>query len=159
MKVKHNNNLNIVLEILSDILKHHNVEEMKNYIQHANVSTYEHCISVAVKSYSIAKKLRLDIDIRALIFGAFLHDFYLYDWHTDAPKDSLHGFSHPRIAAKNAKEILNQSEKVTNIIKTHMWPLTLRNIPKSREAWLVCICDKYISTIETIRGKINVYTA
>lgn len=39
-----------------------------------------------------------------------------------------------------------------HIITTHMWPLTLRFVPRSREAVLVCMADKYCSTLETVVG-------
>ena len=54
---------------------------MKQYIQHGRVSTYDHVISVARLSLLINHRLHLGACDRELVRGAFLHDFYLYDWH------------------------------------------------------------------------------
>lgn len=46
--------------IISDIIKNTTVQEMKNYRQHYDISTYEHCLNVSYISYKICKKLKLD---------------------------------------------------------------------------------------------------
>ena len=58
--------------------------KMKAYIQHGNVTTYDHSVLVAYYSCMLAYKLRLRLDEQALIKGALLHDYYLYDWHEKA---------------------------------------------------------------------------
>ncbi|MDD7114210.1 MAG: HD domain-containing protein [Lachnospiraceae bacterium] len=140
-----------VYELLKTLYRKQNVLKMKEYIQHANVTTFEHCISVAILSYVWAEKLHLPVDKQLLVTGAFLHDFYLYDWHA---KDHgrWHGFRHPAIAKKNAQEILHQPEEVTEIIRTHMWPLTFRNYPTSLEGWIVCFADKAVTVWEVFRN-------
>ena len=83
--------------------------------------------------------------------GALLHDFYLYDWHDDdGGSHRLHGFTHPEQARQNAVEVFDIDEKEQEIIRTHMWPLTLSAIPKSREAAIVCLADKWCSLQETL---------
>lgn len=124
------------------------VQEMRNYIQHGAVSTYEHVESVALMSFWLNRRLCLGSNEKALIEGAFLHDFYLYDWHTGS--QGLHGFYHPGIACRNAVAHFHVDKRVQNIIRSHMWPLTLTVLPMCREAWIVCLADKCISAKETL---------
>lgn len=101
---------------------------------------------------SMAEKLHIRVNYENLIVGALLHDFYLYDWHTHQDEGVLHGFAHPHIACRNAAMRFHVNAEVQHIITTHMWPLTLRFVPRSREAVLVCMADKYCSTLETVVG-------
>ena len=144
MKEQHNYQ---VFELLKSLYHQQIVLEMKNYIQHGTVTTYEHCLNVAILSYVWAEKLHLPVDKQLLVTGAFLHDFYLYDWHVKEP-GIWHGFNHPAIAEMNAQEFLHQSKEVTDIIRTHMWPLTFRNHPTSLEGWIVCLADKTVTVWE-----------
>lgn len=130
-----------VLHLLGGLAIRQEVLRMRQYLQHGNVTTYDHCLNVAVLSYALAKRFHLPVDAQVLVTGAFLHDFYLYDWHSKN-HGRLHGFHHPRIAMENAASLLNQPAEVTGIIYTHMWPLTLRRVPRSLEAWVVCAADK-----------------
>ena len=49
-------------------------------IQHGKVSVYAHCVSVADTACVLAETLHLRVNERALIRGALLHDYFLYDW-------------------------------------------------------------------------------
>ena len=142
---------NLINDLVNDI----NIKKMKDYIQHGTTNTYTHVINVAKLSFIINKKLNLNCDEKSMITGAMLHDFYLYDWHEkDEERDEkygLHGFSHPEISLMNAKKYFNINENVENIIRNHMWPLTIAHIPKTKEAWVVCIADKIVSLIETFK--------
>ena len=92
----------------------------------------------------------MKVDEKALLTGALLHDFYLYDWHKKNDRHGLHGYTHPDTACKNARHYFHINKKEQDIIRTHMWPLTLTKVPKSREAMIVCLADKYVSTVETL---------
>lgn len=125
-----------------------------NFIQHGKISVFSHSVMVARYSERLARFLRLKCDYTALVRGALLHDFFLYDWHIphSSPQQyGLHGFTHPVIAAKNARKHFNVSQKEYDIIIRHMWPLTITRIPNCREAWVVSAVDKYCSLLETLR--------
>jgi len=136
-------------------------EKERACFQHGTTTVLKHSRNVAYNSLILAKKLEekfnLKFDYNTLIIGAFLHDFFIYDWHKKESGHRLHGYMHPKIASKNALEICNVDNNVCKIIKTHMWPLTITKIPASREAIIVCMVDKYIALIETLKkyGKGN----
>ena len=109
----------------------------------------KHCISVAYVSLIIAKKLHIKVDRKALVRGALLHDYFLYDWHEKGGGHKLHGFRHPYSALRNASRDFKLNNIEENVILRHMFPLTPIP-PKCREAWIVCMADKYCSAKETM---------
>ncbi len=137
--------------VLKDIESTGIVQEMKKYVQHGRVSTYEHCKNVAKLSYNINRFFSMRADLKVLLTGAMLHDFYLYDWHNeDGGEHNLHGFKHAKVACDNAKKYFDVDDKTSNVIYSHMWPLNPERIPKTKEAWIVCVADKCISLYETL---------
>lgn len=134
-------------EKLSLYLGDERLMKMKEYVQHGDVSTYDHAVLVAFYSCMLACRLRLKYDERALIRGALLHDYYLYDWHEKEAWHKWHGFRHPRFAMENAQRDFHLSEKEIEIIRKHMWPLTIIP-PRCKEAWIVNGTDTWISLIE-----------
>ena len=149
--MKHNNvkdNLDFS-RLVRDLMDHENFKRLQNFVQHGNISTYTHSIRVAKRSFDLARRFKLNINEKELLKGALLHDYFLYDWHVHG--DKLHGYHHPHIALKNAGRDFGLTRKEKNIIKSHMWPLTLTHIPKSKEAVLVCIADKICSVEETLK--------
>lgn len=123
---------------------------MKHCIQHGKISTYDHVISVVRLSFCLNRRLHLGAPARELVRGAFLHDFYLYDWHENGYIGRLHGLHHPAIALKNASKRYKLTRAERNIIESHMWPLTLFHFPKCRAALIVCIADKICSSYEVL---------
>lgn len=142
---------NILIKYADDILKSDNFQSTSEYIQHGNMSVREHCINVAKTSLVICNKLGIKCNVKDLVRGALLHDYFLYDWHkTDTIKThNLHGFYHPGRALKNAGDEYELSQIQMEIIKKHMWPLTVVP-PMCREAWIVSMADKYCSLMETL---------
>ena len=45
------------------------------------MSVYEHSLAVARMCLRIAKYFPGEVDMRSLVRGALLHDYFLYDWH------------------------------------------------------------------------------
>ncbi len=138
-------------ELLRSLLEDERVRKMKNYTQHGSVSTYDHCRKVAEVSCGINRKLHLHADPETLVQGAVLHDYFLYDWHEkDGGSHDWHGFIHAERARKNAQQQFHVKEEVQHVIRCHMWPLNITRVPRSREAWIVCLSDKWVSMCETL---------
>ena len=108
----------------SDIFQKPNFKKTAKFVQHGDVSVRKHSISVALTA----------LKIRPSRF----YKFY-----------ELHGFTHPGTALKNAKKDFRLTPREQDIIKKHMWPLTVIP-PMCREAWIVTAADKYCSLMETL---------
>jgi len=134
---------------LDKLLQVETIQAMAEFMQHGNVNCLEHCKSVAVLSYMYACKLKIKVDRGALIRGALLHDYFLYDWHDKNKGFRWHGFKHPNFALNNAKKNFKLSFIESEIIRKHMWPLTIIP-PICKEAYIVCLIDKYCSTKEVL---------
>ena len=134
-----------------DILSSRNFMRTKEYIQHGNVTVNAHVMNVARYSVAISDRLHISCSKRELVRGALLHDYFLYDWHIPDKENphNLLGFYHPGVALKNAEREYNLTEREKNIIKRHMWPLTVVP-PACREAWIVTAADKWCSLMETL---------
>lgn len=135
------------LECVYDILDNPVFQSMEQYIQHGNTSCRKHCIQVSYLSYRICRKRGWDY--RSAARAGLLHDLFLYDWHTHAREtgNHFHGFTHPRIALRNAARYFTLTEMEKDIILRHMWPLTPIP-PKSREGFVIVYADKFCSSGE-----------
>lgn len=132
-----------------DILSSDGMELEKLFLQHGAVTVFAHSFAVACLCLYLARILRLRVDRRALVRGALLHDYFLYDWHVPDPSHRLHGFSHPRRALENASRDFDLGPVERDAIARHMFPLTLKP-PKYRESALVCAADKLCALCETV---------
>lgn len=140
-----------IVKSAPDILRSRNFHRTKGFIQHGNMTVNRHVMNVARYSLAISEKLHIRCNRRELIRGALLHDYFLYDWHmqdTENPH-KLHGFFHPGTALRNAAREYNLTDRERDIIKKHMWPLTVVP-PRCREAWIVTTADKWCSLMETL---------
>ena len=136
----------------ADILKSANMQKEKKFLQHGKVSVYTHSVRVAVLSLFLAELLRVKVNEEAMMRGALLHDYLLYDWHEKDDSHRWHGFSHARAALKNAKKDFQLGEIEQDVIQKHMFPLNLKP-PKYKESVLVCLADKLSALEETIRRR------
>ena len=133
--------------------------ETNNFVQHGFFSVYDHSINVARLSLKIANTINFKtINKNKLIRGALLHDYFLYDWHSnnDTKEEKkmkrLHASTHPKRALKNALKDYELSGRERNIIESHMFPINPSIPPKCKEAWIVCFADKVCSLNETYLG-------
>ena len=108
-------------------------------------------MAVAYVSFYIAEKYRIRVNCHALIRGALLHDYFLYDWHEKDDSHKWHGFYHAGKALQNAMEDFALSEIEKETIRRHMFPLNPIP-PRCREAWIVTLADKICSGGETVEG-------
>ena len=151
--------------ILAQYDQHPEVQRMREFIQHGDVTTYQHCKNVVLVSWWLNHRLHLGADETSLAVGAFLHDFYLYDWHKKGTFHGIrrlfemHGFSHPGCACVNAEKVFHITKKEQSIISSHMWPLTFRHVPSCREAIIVCLADKYCAVVESMFKRSRVAAA
>ncbi|MDO4267399.1 MAG: HD domain-containing protein [Eubacteriales bacterium] len=135
-----------------DILSSDGMQSEKQFMQHGAVSVYEHSIAVtrlALAAAELLQKLRIRVNERALVRGALLHDYFLYDWHVPDKSHRLHGFTHARRALQNAERDFILGEIERDMILTHMFPLNPRP-PRYRESVILCLADKLCATRETL---------
>ena len=142
--------IDIIYKYGSDILEDERFLEETKYIQHGDTSTYTHSLCVTYISVWMAIRSRHNIDMSAVVRGALLHDYFLYDWHEKNEYHNLHGYTHAKRAMANARRDFNINELEAGIIYSHMFPLNLTHIPASREARIVCMADKLCAGIETL---------
>ena len=140
-----------IREAAPDILHSGNFYSTKKHIQHGNMTVNDHVMDVARYSIAISDKLHIPCNRRDLIRGALLHDYFLYDWHKPDMQEphKLHGFYHSGRALRNASREYRLTEREKEIIRKHMWPLTVVP-PTCREAWIVTAADKWCSMLETL---------
>ena len=141
------------------VCKESRVLQGRAFCQHGDTSVYQHSLHVTYESCLFAERYHLPVDYSALIRGALLHDYFLYDWHKsdELNPHRLHGFFHPSRSLQNAQKEYNLTARQRDIIIKHMWPLTVIP-PMCREAWIVTSADKFCSLMETLyihRGRIH----
>ena len=142
--------LNIMKKYGADILENGNYLKEREFIQHGTTTTYTHSLCVTCISISLALKRNKPIDMRSLVRGALLHDYFLYDWHENNKYHNLHGYTHAKRSLENATADFKLNRIEREIIYCHMFPLNITRPPKSREARLVCMADKICASYETL---------
>lgn len=136
------------IQAAGEMLRHPLVRKMAQFRHHGRTSCLDHCLAVSYRSFIWA--LRIGLDANSAARAGLLHDFYLYDWHTEHPVPGWHGYTHPRTALRHANAHFQISKTEAESILCHMWPLTLR-LPRGRLAWLICLVDKYCAIEEILR--------
>ncbi|WP_435549340.1 putative ABC transporter permease [Desulfobacterium sp. N47] len=142
------------INMANPLIEHPEVAKLSQYEHHRGKTRLEHVKEVAYISFLWGKRLSLDCD--SITRGALLHDLFFYDWLREGPR--LHGFRHHNIALKNARKITPLTEKEEDIIKKHMWPLTVVP-PRYMESLVVSLVDTFCSARDYLRVKNHDKTA
>ena len=142
------NDKKLFIEELNKLLDDPRIINLCNFPQHHGSNTLRHVVAVAKRSFELAERFGWNIDEKALARGAMLHDYYQYDIKKEGLSAYKHGTSHPQIAMEKADKDFHLTDKEKNIIRSHMWPLTLGHPPKSKEAILVSLADKDVAAVE-----------
>ena len=139
-------------EIYLYFFHHEKIQQMKAVEMHRGSNTFIHSFRVA--KVAVKRALRhKKVDLETLLVGAILHDYYLYNWRTDRSKLKKHGKNHPKIAANNAKADFDVTNEVQDVIKQHMWPINLKEFPKTREARIVNLADDHVALLESMTSR------
>lgn len=128
--------------IIEPMIENKEFQKTKN-ISHHGITRYDHSIRVAYYSYYITKILHLDY--KETTIAAILHDFFIDEVKEENSINKLR--RHPQYAVENAKKHFQISEKQEDIIKTHMFPVTLTP-PKYLESWIVDLVDDFSAIYE-----------
>ena len=124
------------VSIVEDIVSNEEYLKLKEFCHHGESSRFDHCISVAKLSWRISRIFHLNsIDAAR---GAMLHDFYLYCNHEHEPMEHLR--THPKDALDLAKKHFELTDRESEIILCHMWPIADRR-PAYPESYIVNIAD------------------
>ena len=138
-----------VLRYGADILASGGMQLEKGFLQHGAVTVFRHSVAVACLCLTLAAVLHLQLDRRALVRGALLHDYFLYDWHCRDRRHRLHGLYHAGKALRNAERDFVLGDVERDIIGRHMFPLNPIP-PRYAESAVVCLADKICAVCETL---------
>ena len=125
---------------------------LRGFMQHGRCSVYQHSLNVAATAMRMARRFPKRLDRDAMIRGALLHDYFLYDWHRPDPSRPRHAFFHPRVAWENASRDYRLGPTEEDVIRRHMFPV-VPIPPRTAEGWIVCVADTWCALRETIWGR------
>ena len=118
------------------------LDRLQGFAHHGHTSVYDHVHTVSRIALRLNEKWGWNVDPDRLVRASLLHDYFLYDWHDKShPHPRPHGFTHPKVAARNAHRDYGLDEWEIEAIHSHMFPLTPMP-PKHREGWLLTMADK-----------------
>ena len=129
---------------VEQIINNKDFQKLRYYKQHNWSDRLMHSINVSYLSWLMAR--RLGCDAKAAARAGLLHDFCLYDFHEKTPTGEHQAFYHPKVAAKNSKEVFQISEREWDAILSHMFPLG--PLPRNKEAWIITVADKICALME-----------
>jgi uncharacterized protein len=136
-------------EIIKPIVTNKKFQELKGRAHHGT-TRYSHSLRVAYYSYKTSKALHLNY--QEITTAALMHDFFTDEVQDENGFDRL--IDHPSYALANAKKYYDLSYMQEDIIKNHMYPITLEH-PHTKEAMLVDTVDNIVSIKERLTSPIR----
>ena len=136
-----------------------NSDEMRQAFRqkHHTLSTVgEHSLRVARTSLKICymlNRLHVPTDIQDVVTASLCHDLGILG--RDEKYDSMKECSkqHPADSVEVANKLVGElSEKTTDIISRHMWPVGKSKPPNSLEAAIVSAADKIAAVEDFVQG-------
>jgi uncharacterized protein len=132
-------------DYIEDLLQSREVQQLKNYQHHVKTTRFQHSLNVSYYTYRLCK--RLGWDSRAAARAGLLHDLYFYESNA---KHEKHLKTHPKLALTNAEKAFKINARERDIIKKHMFPLTL-SLPKYKETAAIIVVDKLCACMEYLK--------
>lgn len=141
-------------ELVRDIVSSEEYCKMKEYKHHMHGNTYDHSVRVAYLCYLHCKRKNKNVNLKELVRGALLHDYFLYNRHTkeEYVNGLIHNITHPKRALENAiRHYPDLTQNEQDMIRRHMFPLTPVP-PHTLCGWLVCYYDKVAAISEYFKS-------
>ncbi len=129
-------------EIINDIISLKQFKKLKK-VKHHGITRYNHSLRVAYYTYLITKKLHFKY--KQATRAALLHDFFTTETKQLSSLKRLK--LHPEYALKNAEKYFELTALEKDIIKKHMFPITIK-LPRYIESWIVDFVDDIASFYE-----------
>ena len=130
-------------------------ESALHQVHHHALSVADHTLNVALTSMDICyflDRLHVKADKRDVVIGALAHDLGILGRYEKYRNNLECCRRHPVDSVRIARDLIpDLNEKTEQIIRRHMWPLSLRP-PCSREGMIVMAADKY-SSIREVLGR------
>lgn len=139
-------------DVYQSFLNDERVLKMKDISMHRGSNCYIHSFKVAKLAIKRALRHKKG-NLYTILVGSILHDYYLYDWRVDKSKMRKHLSSHPYTAAENAERDFGIHEPIKRVIQSHMWPVNIKDFPKTKEARIISHADKTIYLKEIVCSK------
>lgn len=140
------------MRYIGDIFRSPHFREINKYPHHNEYTRLDHCLHVSYSVFLWLKKHEPGYKyLREACRGALLHDFFLYEWHTENPfpVPCMHAWKHPERAYNDACRYFKLNPVEKDIIMKHMFPVSL-DLPLTKASWAVVMYDKYWAFIEGI---------
>lgn len=142
-------------DVCAAILKHGEVilrsdafRQAASQTHHLRGTVLDHTLNVCIVSMWLCRQLKdkgKDVNEKDLVQAALCHDLGMLD-RENKYKDRINSWrEHPKESARIARELVpDLSVEAEQMILSHMWPVA-GSPPRSKEAKLLCMADKYAS--------------